>query len=349
MPNKKMILTVLLGMALLTLLMGSVLLGLRHTRIEKELKEQKTSFSTTVEKLNKENLALKDNYAIIQNNYAALQKEHQELVNSHDVLAKEEHDYVTQKERIKKLAAYLAKVKNDKDSLEQEKDRAVDESFALKEQVRLLGEVKQELLNEKAKLEETLLKVGDKNGAIRLQKEKAALEKENNELLSRLKQVDADLKKISDSKEKSEKEAQELSQRLDTLSREYAEVARKNKAFEQKVANDPKKFAELAHQNKVLIRRTSNMHYNLGVFYTERKQYSRAVAEYEKALELTPDDIYAHFNLGYIYAEYEVNREKATEHFRHYLRLAKEDDKDVDWVRKYLLTWESYDGKKPIE
>jgi len=91
------------------------------------------------------------------------------------------------------------------------------------------------------------------------------------------------------------------------------------------------------------------MHYNLGVFYTNQKDYSRAIAEFEKALELTPDDPYVRFNLGYIYAEYLVNRPKALEHFRQYLRYAKPDDKDADWVKKYILTWQAFDGKQPME
>jgi tetratricopeptide (TPR) repeat protein len=111
----------------------------------------------------------------------------------------------------------------------------------------------------------------------------------------------------------------------------------------------PGKFAEIARQNKVLIRQTASMHYNLGVFYSKQKEYTRATNEFEKALELTPDDAYVHFNLGYIFAEYLLDRAKAVDHFRQYLRLAKKDDKDIDWVRKYILTWETWQGNKPLE
>ncbi len=111
----------------------------------------------------------------------------------------------------------------------------------------------------------------------------------------------------------------------------------------------PKKFVEIARQNRRLIKETANMHYNLGVFYMKTKEYQRAAAEFEKAVELTPDDAYSHFNLGYIYAEYLVNRPKAMEYFRKFLRIAKSDDKDVDWVKRYILTWDTYDGKNPME
>ncbi|MBU2221078.1 MAG: tetratricopeptide repeat protein, partial [Candidatus Omnitrophica bacterium] len=114
-------------------------------------------------------------------------------------------------------------------------------------------------------------------------------------------------------------------------------------------AQIPAKFAELARENKVLIKETALMHYNLGVFYTQSKEFSRATAEFEKAIELNPDDPYSHYNLGYIYAEYLGNRPKAIENFRKFLKLAKAEDKDVDWVKKYILTWQTWEGKKPVD
>jgi tetratricopeptide (TPR) repeat protein len=91
------------------------------------------------------------------------------------------------------------------------------------------------------------------------------------------------------------------------------------------------------------------MHYNLGVFYSNRKEYSRAIAEFEKAVELVPDDAAAHFNLGYIYAEQLVNRERAIRHFQQYLRYAKHGDKDADWVKRYIVTWQAYENKQPTD
>ena len=91
------------------------------------------------------------------------------------------------------------------------------------------------------------------------------------------------------------------------------------------------------------------MHYNLGVFYMKQKQYPRSVSEFSKAVELNPQDAYAHFNLGYIYSEYMPNRKKAVEHFKQYLRYVDKNDKDIDWVRKYIVTWEAWDGKVPMQ
>ncbi len=85
------------------------------------------------------------------------------------------------------------------------------------------------------------------------------------------------------------------------------------------------------------------MHYNLGVFYSQHKEYKRATLEFLKALELRPDDASAHYNLGYIYAEHLVNQPKAIEHFKEYLRITKGGkDRDADKAKKYILLWETY-------
>ncbi|HOU36109.1 MAG TPA: tetratricopeptide repeat protein, partial [Candidatus Omnitrophota bacterium] len=129
----------------------------------------------------------------------------------------------------------------------------------------------------------------------------------------------------------------------------YELAMAKNRSLEKKIEQVPARFAEIARENKVLIKETALMHYNLGVFYTKNKEYSRAIAEFEKTVELNPNDAAAQYNLGFIYAEYLVNRPKALEHFRKFLSLVKSDDKDVDWVKKYILTWQTWEGKKPID
>jgi tetratricopeptide (TPR) repeat protein len=122
----------------------------------------------------------------------------------------------------------------------------------------------------------------------------------------------------------------------------------KNRSLEKKLEQIPSRFAEIARENKVLVKETALMHYNLGVFYTKNKEYSRAIAEFEKDVELNPDDAAAHYNIGFIYAEYLTNRPLAITHFRKFLSLVKSEDKDVDWVKKYILTWQTWEGKKPI-
>jgi len=44
-----------------------------------------------------------------------------------------------------------------------------------------------------------------------------------------------------------------------------------------------------------------------------------------------------------------VDRKKAIDYFRDYLRLVGNDDKDVDWVKRYILTWQAWEGKSAIK
>lgn len=169
--------------------------------------------------------------------------------------------------------------------------------------------------------------------------------KEKKSLEAKLKEID----RLNSEMKKKEARIDYLEENLTKYKKDYAQALKKNKALGSEIKRLPSKFSEIARQNEILKRQTSTMHYNLGVFYTKKKEYKQAVTEFMKTVEINPEDAYAHFNLGYIYAEYLVNRKMAIEHFRHFLRLAKSDDKDVDWVRKYLLTWETYEGKAVLK
>ena len=129
----------------------------------------------------------------------------------------------------------------------------------------------------------------------------------------------------------------------------YKKAVKANKAFYKKTKEVPKKFSVIVRQNAMLLKETARMHYNLGVFFTKNREYEKAIAEYKKALELRPDDTNSYFNLGCIYAERFDDREKAIESFRSFLRLAESDDKDINWVKKYLFTWETFKGKRVIK
>ena len=148
---------------------------------------------------------------------------------------------------------------------------------------------------------------------------------------------------------KTDKDNARFQKDLEKYKKLYTEADNKNDALAGEMRDLPKKFSELARQNKRLIKETSDMHYNLGVFYVKGNEFARARAEFEKAVEISPDDAAAHFNLGYIYAEQLVDRKKAIDHFQDYLRLSKSDDDGVDWAKKYVLTWQTLEGRQPVK
>ncbi len=175
------------------------------------------------------------------------------------------------------------------------------------------------------------------------------LEREKKEAEKNLLQQQVKVKQMEEEKLNQSAQVEIYRRQIKELKKSYEGAMNKNRALEKDLEQLPLRFAEVSRQNKVLIKETALMHYNLGVFYTKNKEYSRAIAEFEKTIELNPDDPYAHYNLGYIYAEYMVDRPKAIEQFRKFLQLCKTEDSDVDWVKKYILTWETWSGKKPVK
>ena len=180
-------------------------------------------------------------------------------------------------------------------------------------------------------------------------KELAAAKSENISLRRSMKQLDDKIKKFQEEKLNNDAQLEIYRMQIKEHKKRYETALTRNRILEKKAEQMPTRFAEISRQNKTLLKETALMHYNLGVFYTKNKEYTRAVAEFEKSVELNPDDAASYFNLGYICAEYLVNRPKAIGYFRKFLSLVKSEDKDVDWVKKYILTWQTWEGKKPMD
>ena len=123
----------------------------------------------------------------------------------------------------------------------------------------------------------------------------------------------------------------------------YRKVADENDLLRSKVEAFPRELASLNAKMERLAKENGLLHYNLGVIYTEKELYDEAIVEFEKALEVRPDDAYAHYNLGIIYSQYEINERKAVEHFQKYLKVAP-NDKDADLARRYVFTREAYES-----
>ena len=77
------------------------------------------------------------------------------------------------------------------------------------------------------------------------------------------------------------------------------------------------------------------MHYNLGVIFQKENRWKEAVREYEKVLELKPDDADANFNLALIYDTIKNDRKKAVFYYERYLDINPDAD-DADKVKEYI-------------
>jgi Flp pilus assembly protein TadD len=65
-----------------------------------------------------------------------------------------------------------------------------------------------------------------------------------------------------------------------------------------------------------------------------------AIREFEKAVQLKPDDADAHYNLAILYDEKLRDNDKALEHYRAYLKIAP-NSKDSQKVSKWIIDKES--------
>ena len=339
---------------ILVLVMGAGLLYFAH--MSQEQAEKEAELTKTLEgiepgykKLSKEKMEAESKYAELLKEYDALRKDRDNVLIQTKRLLQEKNDF-------EELKASMPELQEENLLLEGEKQRALEQSRELEEDIKDIEAAKAAVEEERNHFQREYESL-QKSSAIKgLTQKISNLTKENktitdvyrkkyDTLEKDFKQVDKKSGKLQESLDKAEAKIGVLEDKLAELKDNYAVAVKKNRALEREVRNIPRKFSEIGRQNQKLVKDTGEMHYNLGVFYTNHKEYKRAIAEFEGAVDINPDDASAHFNLGYLYAEYLVDRQKAIEHFRHFLRLAKGDDDDVDWVKKYLLVWEAYEGK----
>jgi len=296
----------------------------------------------------------------LKTEYDKLKKEYEKVVADRDnVLAQSKNlleykaKYLEVDVRIKQLQEENSKLQTAYDASKSQSEEATkalaDANTALKDgeknlqdRIALLTQEKQSLQNAVDKLEIEYKVVPE------TRKEISRLQNDKKDLQRKYGGIEAQLKRYEERSLDKDAQIEVYRRQVKEFKRRYEEALAKNRLLEKKAEAQPARIAEIARENKVLIKETALMHYNLGVFYTKNKEFARAIAEFEKATELNPDDASSHYNIGYIYSEYLVNRQKAIEHFRKYLSLTKGSDKDVDWVKKYILTWQTWEGKKPM-
>jgi len=120
------------------------------------------------------------------------------------------------------------------------------------------------------------------------------------------------------------------------------ELKDKNKELldaKKELQKDLKKtLSDIAGSNKKLEkleREVAGMHYNLGVIFQKENRWREAIREYEKVLEVRPDDADANFNLAIIYDTIKNDREKAVYYYERYLDINPDAD-DASKIKEYI-------------
>jgi tetratricopeptide (TPR) repeat protein len=174
----------------------------------------------------------------------------------------------------------------------------------------------------------------------RLKEQEIRLNLQGRELGNR----DNQLKALGDQKGKLEKIAAGQREQILALTAERDELLKIKKELEKALADAPRRFQEMANENKTLLKETADMHYNMGVFFTENRNYPRALKEFRRALDFNPNDPKVHYNLGYLYAEQFKEHGKAMAHFKRYLEIDPQS-KDAEAIRSYLLVRQTMGDK----
>ena len=282
--------------------------------------------------------------------FEKLKQDYERLLKDRDNILAQSKNLLQYKVKIRELEDESTIISGKNSQLEQEKLQLESKINDLKEHVEKLQMEKGALQDQLAEAENLIEKmkvdykiVNDTKGRLR------ESQKENEELALEASKFKEKIGRLESQKVAVKAEGKLYQRQYTELRKKYDEAFEANKKLEKKLTELPPKFAEIARENKLLLKETALMHYNLGVFYTGQGQYKRAISEFEKALELNPEDVYAYFNLGYIYAEYMVDRKKSIDYFRKYLRLAGKGDKDVDWVKRYILTWQAWEAQSALK
>lgn len=109
-------------------------------------------------------------------------------------------------------------------------------------------------------------------------------------------------------------------------------VKKKKQAYETRILSLE---AQLEKAKARLNSEAERYHYNLGVVYTQNKDFDSAVTEFKTALGFNPNNAQAHYNLGIIYDDYFKDKDNAKYHYRTFLELKPTSD-DADSVKEWL-------------
>lgn len=282
--------------------------------------------------------------------YEKIKKEKELLSADRDNIFAQTKNLLEYKNKYKTLEAEAKKALDEKNKLQLDLQILQQQLAGLQQKVLDLETEKEQADKERLDLKKSLEKMMIEYKIVpETRKEIAALKNENASVRRSIQQYESKIKALGQQKLNDDAQLEIYRMQIKEHKKRYESALKRNRALEKQAEQMPVRFAEISRQNKTLLKETALMHYNLGVFYSKNKEYTRAMAEFEKSVELNPDDAAGYFNLGYICAEYLVNRPKAIEYFRKFLSLVKTEDKDVDWVKKYILTWQTWEGKKPLE
>ena len=295
-----------------------------------------------------------------------LKKDRDNILKQAQAIQKEKEELL---KKIQELRGASSGVENEAKSLKKENEvlagevaklkaaREKDEALHREEKAKLEAQIKEEKdkidsltkLREEYTPEKIMQLLEDRN---RLQEENKRMaqrvfeyEKQMQELRREMTPLELDREELH----RFQAENKELQKRLKyvgKLERRQGELIKENKEFREQVEVMKGKFKDavpgLAKAGRIsqkMMRENAEMHYNLGTIFLQNKRYKEAIKEYERVLELQPNDPDTHYNLGILYDDFLKDREKALYHYQKYIAVNPKAP-DAKRVETYLLSLE---------
>ena len=253
-------------------------------------------------------------------------------------LMKEKEDLFTVTDLHERVLKHTAEenraLKGQLEPLQQQHDKLEEQYRAL---VKAHEDLQQELAATQQKTNEKQLKADLAKQQERHEQDAAALE-----------QSKVRLKELQARETKLEEELPQLHAKFTALQDKYTWLLSENKTLKFKSKNVPADVTRLAREHEQLLKDLGDTHYNMGVLFVKGEDYVRAVKEFEKVVELRPDDGDAFYNLGLIYAEHLPDRKKAMTYFHRYLDINPRAQ-DASFVKQYIASWKAWEAKESLE
>ena len=301
-----------------------------------------------------------------QDSYKDLEQKYKDLeIDRNNVLAQTKQ-MLADHTRMTELEEKQATFEKGAETLMAQKDRLLSENQRLKKELASIVEnhdrlkenfqeiqIRENTESQEVKtLREQLVRRVEASPQFMLvQNESRAVKQENEDLKQTIAGLDTKLKraleyarKIQDRDLKYVQQLNMLKGTATQLKDQNVSLVQTNRGLNQTVDETPGRVKDLAKQNDKLIKETCAMHYNMGVLFTENEKFEQAANEFERALEIDPNDEKSHYNLGYLYAEQFDKPEDASKHFKRFLELAP-SSKQAEAVKSYLLIRHTYQGK----
>ena len=208
-----------------------------------------------------------------------------------------------------------------------------------------LTDLLEESVNLKKKLQEDISNLSSSKST--LEKESEEQKRASLDYLKKQKESDDNLERLKTEIEKRIRKISELEEGLNQAKKKLVELEKENKRLTQigeftgnvQVKKQQEHIthleADLSNARQRMQKQEALLHYNLGVSYMKEKYYDMAIDEYQKALELNPDDPDIQYNLAILYDDCSRNPKRAIQHYQKYLEL-RPDAADIDEVRGWI-------------